>query len=165
MSLGPVSVGENDRTRDSLTRAHKDAEPSRSQRRDRDETGRFLAKNEVALIHGLYRQEQPADLVESVDAFKANIVADLGGAAEMSELQKGYVDAIGTLEVAKRLLVADLGRNGIIRPGGRRPRESLDKLLNVLDRWDRFAQRLGMARKTKQLPGSALEWARQEPDA
>ena len=161
MELSPVIIGENDRARDTSSRAHQ-AEPSKARRKDRDESGRFIAKNEASLKHGLYRHEQPADLVESVDAFKANVVTDLGGEAEMSELEKSYVDKLGFLEVASRLLVSDLGRNGVILPGGRRPRESLDKLLSVIDRWDRLAQRLGMGRKTKPLPGSALEWAKQE---
>lgn len=54
------------------------------------------------------------------------------------------------LETVARLLASDLAQRGLLTAKGR-VRSSVSKWLEVLDRWDRFAQRIGVDRRPRQV--------------
>jgi hypothetical protein len=116
------------------------------------ERTRFREHNEASLKHGLRRFEArgaiPSDLKVSLEEFRAEVICDLGGADELTGITKGYVRGLVDLDACRRLLQADIMKNGLITPKGR-VRGIYTKLLETMDRWDRYAQRLGVERKAK----------------
>ena len=110
--------------------------------------GRFVAGNQAARQTGLYARQQPADVRTAADDLMRGIVSDLGGESELSTLQASYVRKVADIEITIRLLTSDIARHGLLTPGGG-VRPVYDKLLAGLDRFDRFAQRLGLERKAK----------------
>lgn len=131
------------------------ANPSRANGNgDRDVAGKFVRGNTAALQHGLYAMERSQTLRAEVEAFKAGIVADLGGDAELSTLERAYVDRLGEVDLTLRLMREDIARRGLLTPAGG-VRRIYDELLAGVDRWDRLAQRLGVRRRTKQVESAA----------
>jgi hypothetical protein len=108
----------------------------------------FLRGNQAATTHGLYRQQQPLDLRMSSDEFRAGIVDDLGGVAELSTLERGTANNLAILHSALTLLVNDLITHGLFTPSGN-PRRSYDRFLQGLDRWVRLGDRIGYKRRAK----------------
>jgi hypothetical protein len=117
---------------------------------DRGPDGRFLPGNAAARQTGIYAQTQAPELREHVDRLTSGIVADLGGASELSTLEAAYVARLGDIETTLRLLAADIARRGLLTPSGG-VRRVYDQLLAGIDRWDRLAQRLGMKRRARRL--------------
>jgi len=104
--------------------------------------------------HGLYSFEAhgqvalPDDLRVSVEDFRNEIVSDLGGTEELTAIAKGYVRGLVDMETCRRLLQADIVKRGLVTPKGR-VRGIYTKLLETMDRWDRYAQRLGTERRSR----------------
>jgi len=113
--------------------------------------GSFLPGNSVARTHGLRSQRQPADLTMTADEVERGLVADNGGADELSTLERRYVRHIRNVEITLGLLMNDIARHGLLTKGGR-VRDVYAGFLNGLDRFDRLSQRLGMKRRSKRVP-------------
>jgi len=124
--------------------------------------GRFLAANRVALRAGIYARYKPADLVMTADQLEAGIVSDLGGVDGMSTLERSYVRKMRDLEITLRLLASDIARNSLLTPGGR-VRDVYSAFLAGLDRFDRYAQRVGLERRQRPV-SSPLDYIRGEAD-
>ena len=112
--------------------------------------GTFTAGNQEARRLGLQARHHPPELREAADDLMAGIVADRGGQNDLSTLEKAYIGKIGDVEICLRILIEDIARHGLLTPGGRR-RDSYDMLLAGLDRFDRYAQRIGIPRKARQI--------------
>ena len=116
--------------------------------------GHVLTGNANARKHGVRsfeaRGEAALPLVvrETVDSFRDQVTADLGGAANLTAVQGGYVRRLGELEAVVRLLAADLAQRGLTTPKGR-VRGTFSRWLEALDRWDKFATRVGVERKAR----------------
>ncbi len=123
---------------------------------------KILAGNRLAVTTGIYAQHHPADLRERVDRFAADVVADLGGADELSTLERAYIGRLADVEMMLRLLAQDIAEKGLMTPAGS-VRRSYEQLLAGVDRWDRLAQRLGMRRRPKAI-ASAQEIIAQHRD-
>jgi hypothetical protein len=109
-----------------------------------------------ALKHGVRQFEQhgervlPSDLRQSVDEFREQVIADRGGVDTLSAIEGGYIRRLGELETVARLLAADLAQRGLFTPRAR-VRNTYVRWLETLDRWDRFAQRVGVERRAKRV--------------
>jgi len=58
---------------------------------------------------------------------------------------------LSELETVARLLTSDLAQRGLFTPRGR-VRVTFSRWLETLDRWDRYAQRVGADRRARQIP-------------
>ena len=74
----------------------------------------FLAGNQAARVSGAYARQHPPDLRMTADELVAGIVADLGGEAELSTIEKLYARKLGDTEILCRALASDLSRNGLM---------------------------------------------------
>jgi hypothetical protein len=115
-----------------------------------------LAGNEFALRSGVRRFEKHGTVAPeiglSVQDFTARVVTDRGD--DLTAVQSAYVRRLGELETVARLLATDLAQRGLFTPRGR-VRSTFSKWLETLDRWDRFAQRVGAERKARPVPSLA----------
>jgi len=118
----------------------------------RDARGRFVPGNAESLTHGARAYERrgvlPPDVAATVDAFRAQLEADRGGAAETTAIEGGYCRRLCQLEGVLELLGRDIAGRGILTPRGR-PRSAYRSFLVALGVWDRYAQRLGLSRKPR----------------
>jgi len=136
---------------------------------DRCGNGHVLAGNQAARTHGVRQFEQrgaaalPADLRVSVDEFRAQVIADRGGVDALSAIEAGYIAKLTDVEVMSRLLMADLRSRGVFTAKGR-VRGTFSKLLEVMDRWDRFAQRVGADRRARRVSSLSEVFAGTEND-
>jgi ribosomal protein L40E len=85
-----------------------------------------------------------------LDGFKAGVLADQGGEQGTTVICRSYIDKLTAVEGQFRLLFADVMTVGIFTRRGRM-RGTFTALMQTIDRWDRLAQRLGMARKQRDL--------------
>jgi hypothetical protein len=137
---------------------------SAAERQERDERGRYLPGsqegNQHARTSGVRAFELhgeaalPSELRDELAAFRAALMADQGGASELTAIRAGYVQRLSEVEACLRLLAEDLRTRGLMTKRGR-VRSTYDKLLQTIDRWDRLAQRLGMERRTLQVSSFA----------
>ena len=120
---------------------------------DRSDT-RFKPGNQAALKHGVYAAKPvevlPADVQNDIDAFRVEVLADLGGEAELSAIELGYVRRLLDVEAVVRLSALNIARNGFTA-------KSEGMLLQGVDRWDRIASRLGMKRRVKTVADLTIE--------
>jgi ribosomal protein L40E len=121
----------------------------------------FLPRNQVARITGIYARYQPPDMTAEIDTFKSGVISDRGGESELSTLEHAYVDKLGDIDRTIRLLTYDIAVNGLLMPSGR-VREVYEKLLAGLAAFDRYAQRIGMERRAKQIDLAAAIAEHQE---
>lgn len=112
--------------------------------------GSFLPANQAARTIGTRAQHHPLELREAVVRFLEAVVIDRGGDAELSTLERAYVQKLSELDLTIRLLVEDIAANGLLTPGGK-VRGSYDKLLAGLTVFDRYAQRVGLDRRAKRV--------------
>lgn len=115
--------------------------------------GGFMPRNEGALKHGLRRYQDrgalPAEVAEYIAGFRAELVADQGGERELTTIRRGLVDKLVDLEVAIRLLMAEVVRRGIdSRPG----KAAWASALRSIETWHRLAGTLGVERRAKLVP-------------
>lgn len=122
----------------------------------RDEKGRVLPGSALRQSHGVRAYQLhgvlalPEALRKEMEEFRAALVRDQGGEAELSTVRSAYVRRLGDLETILQLLAADLATRGLTTPKGA-PRGTFVAFLNALDRWDKLAQRLGMERRTREI--------------
>lgn len=121
-----------------------------------------------ALRHGARAYELrgeaalPPALRDTVDGFREQVIADRGGPDNFTAIEGGYVRRLGELEAVVRLLASDLATRGLTTPRGR-VRGTFSRWLEALDRWDKFAQRVGVERKARPVsPFDAVRAAVQE---
>jgi hypothetical protein len=125
-----------------------------------DAAGRFTAGNQAARRHGLRAFQLhgdttlAAELRAELAEFREGVERDQGGAEELTTLGAGYVRRLSEVEAICVLLGADLQTRGLLTRRGR-VRSTYNAFLQAIDRWDRLAQRLGLARKAK--PVQTLE--------
>jgi hypothetical protein len=105
--------------------------------------------------HGLYAAKPvevlPADVQAEIDAFRAEVLADLGGdEAELTAIERGYVRRLCDMEASVRLSALNIHRNGFTA-------KSEGMLLQATDRWDRIAQRLGTKRRVKDIRSMTIQ--------
>lgn len=110
----------------------------------------YLVGNPGPVTTGLHRAVQPPDVRAEAEAFAAGIIADKGGEAELSTLERGYVGNLATVATLLRLLTDDISARGLFTRGGS-PRRSYTAFLAGIDRYDRLAQRIGTKRQARQL--------------
>jgi hypothetical protein len=122
---------------------------------DRDTaTGRVLPGNQIARKAGVRAFELhgeavlSAELRDDLAAFRAGVEADQGGADELTTIASGYIRRLGELEAICNLLGADLQARGLFTRRGR-VRSTYMAFMAAVDRWDRLATRLGMARRPR----------------
>lgn len=120
----------------------------------RDRSGKFTAGNRAALVHGGRSQAHVARLVEDARAALAEqqqaIVADLGGADQLSTLQ---LDLVGRYAVAGALLSwmeDELLRTGVVTSKGRK-RALFGAYAVQLGNVSRLAQALGLERRVRRV--------------
>jgi hypothetical protein len=121
--------------------------------------GHVLAGNMAAATHGGWSYERgkggpdalPPAMQQTAADFRAAVISDRGGDEHLTAIEGAYIRRLGELEVVARLIGADLARRGLMTPKGR-VRPTFNRWLEVLDRWDRYAQRLGIDRKARQVP-------------
>ena len=111
----------------------------------------FLPGTQAARKTGIYAQRHPPDLQATVDAMIAGIISDHGGDDALTTLEKAYITKLASVDITVHLLAADIARRGLLTPAGG-VRNVYDKFLAGLDRWDRLAQRIGLGRRTRQVP-------------
>jgi hypothetical protein len=128
--------------------------PARADDAHRCGRGHVLPGNTNALKHGVRAYESRGDaalqpaLRATVDEFREQVIADRGGAGHLTAVEAGYVRRLGELEAVVRLLAADLAQRGLTTPKGR-VRGTFSRWLEALDRWDRYAQRVGADRRAR----------------
>jgi hypothetical protein len=121
----------------------------------------FLPKNQLQRQHGIYsRLPPPADLRETVAALRAGVISDRGGDAELTTLERAYIEKLGDLEVTIRLLTQDIAVHGLMTKSGG-VRNVYDKLLMGLAAFDRYAQRITLERRSKRV--ESLDALMKEP--
>jgi hypothetical protein len=76
------------------------------------------------------------------------VITDRGGTDQLTAIECGYVRRLGELETVARLLASDLAQRGLFTAKGR-VRGTFSRWLETLDRWDRYAQRVGAERRAK----------------
>lgn len=139
---------------------------------DRWADGTVRSGNRTAQKHGVYTFEArgaaalPGDLRISVEEFRAQVISDRGGVDDLTAIDGGYIRRLSELETVVRLLASDLAQRGMFTPRGR-VRTTFNRWLEALDRWDRYAQRIGHERRPKQVPTLAeyLSRGSELPDA
>jgi hypothetical protein len=138
---------------------------------DRDmTTGRFRPGNQAARRSGVRAFELhgepalPSDLRDDLAAFRAGIQADQGGAGELTTIGAGYVRRLCEVEAICSLLGADLHARGLFTLRGR-VRSTYGAFMAAVDRWDRIAMRLGIARRERRTPTLAEYLAAKAADA
>ena len=111
--------------------------------------------NTLAMRHGLHSAallDQPDMVVwhqEQVDA----IEMDLGGASELSVLQRASVREAARLEVILSALGRELLAGGVMTQKGA-VRAATNTYLSVLDRFTRLAATIGLQRRTRPVPSA-----------
>lgn len=121
---------------------------------DRWADGTVRPGNQTARTHGVDSFEArgsvalPEVLRQTVEEFRAAVIADRGGASELSTLEAAYIRRLSEVETVTRLLAADLAQRGLTTAKGR-VRSTFSRWLEALDRWDRLAQRVGVQRVAK----------------
>lgn len=130
---------------------------------ERCKCGSGLPGNAFALKHGGFsRKDRPefAAIRAATEAWTADVRVSQGG-DDLAPVRDGAVENLGSLEYLKRLLIADLKANGLhtkSKKGPPRVRSSFPLLLQVLDRWSRYAAILGLDARRKDVIESPREW-------
>jgi len=119
--------------------------------------GHFGPGNSAALKTGIYAfrdrgvESLPSPLRLSVEEFRAQVLADRGGSAELSAIDAARIGHLAEVETTLRLLASDLARRGLVTTKGR-VRSAFGKWLEALDRWQRLAAAVGDGHKSRQVP-------------
>jgi hypothetical protein len=117
--------------------------------------GNSLAAKPDGLNRFQKKRELPEEVRLFVDAFRADVESDQGGASELTAIRGGYVRRLTDVEAMLQLAAKDIRTRGFFTVGGR-TRTTVFTFMQLLDRWDRLAQRLGLDRRTKPVTDIAL---------
>lgn len=130
--------------------------------------GHFIAGNQAAFKHGVRAFERhgdavvPADVRLSADDMLKGIIADKGGAQNLTTLKRELAQQARNFRVMLDLILHDLVRNGVTTKGGR-VRSAVSKYLEIFDRFDKVAQRLGLEREARDAMSLAARLAAAPP--
>lgn len=106
----------------------------------------------LAFRNGVRRFETtgklPDPLRQSVDGFREAVIADRGGASELTTLEAAYCRRLGETEAVVRLLASDLATRGLFTARGR-VRNTFQRWTEAVSQWDKLAQRVGVERRAK----------------
>ncbi len=114
----------------------------------------MLVGNATARKHGVdaFEARGPASLPDplraSIDDFRQQVLTDRGGVENLTAIEVGYVRRLSELETVARLLASDLAARGLFTQKGR-VRSTHARWLETLDRWSKFADRVGVQRVAK----------------
>jgi hypothetical protein len=108
----------------------------------------FLPRNQAARVTGTRSQLVPEDLRMNADELMNGIVSDMGGRDNLTTLEASYIRKIADVEITIRMLIANLANDGLFTAGGR-VRDAYGQFLAGIDRFDRLAQRVGLARRAR----------------
>jgi hypothetical protein len=117
--------------------------------------GHFIVGSQQRLTHGARAFERhgdaavPADVRMTADDMLAGIIADKGGANNLTTLKRELAQQARNFRVMLDLILHDLVRNGVTTKGGR-VRSAVSKYLEIFDRFDKVAQRLGLERDARE---------------
>jgi hypothetical protein len=136
---------------------HEQPEPPQPPTDERNPAGTGLA------WRGLYNL-LPTDVQVEMEEFKNELIADLGGEAELSALKKQYVKMLAQSVCVRDLFIRDLQARGLLTLKGKM-RSTVEGLFKAIDRTDKLAQRIGLERKLKKVPTSIEEFMQSENDA
>jgi len=89
-------------------------------------------------------------LAQTIDEFRAGVIADKGGMENMTTIEIAVVRRLSELEATARLLGADLAQRGVLTPRGR-VRGVYRQWLETLDRFDKYCARVGPERRARQV--------------
>jgi hypothetical protein len=116
---------------------------------------RFAPGNVAARTHGAWSFERgrgeaavPAPLLQSIDEFRAGVVADRGGLSNLTTVEVALIRRLGELEAVCRLLAGDIAARGAFTPRGR-IRHVYRMWLETLDRFDKYCARVGSDRRAR----------------
>ncbi len=131
---------------------------------ERDERGRFASGNCVALRHGgRSRQVQAGALEEQAEALlalneaRAQIVADLGGDGELSQMQRDLIASYLRIGLIEDYAYQSIERGGVFTAHGKQ-RAVVPTLMKAIAQRHDLAKTLGLQRRTKRIPEIA-QWA------
>jgi hypothetical protein len=126
--------------------------------------GKWLPRNTGAETVGICTYERrgliPDKVRDHEHAFRAQIVADLGGEENITAIAGAYVRHLVHLSVIIELLTDFLRVNGPLTPRGKQ-RSATTSLISALAAFDRQASRLGLQRRTKHISNSVEAYLRQ----
>jgi hypothetical protein len=117
--------------------------------------GHFIVGSQQRLTHGARAFERHGDAVVSADVrlsaddMLKGIIADKGGTQNLTTLKRELAQQARNFRVMLDLILHDLVRNGVTTKGGR-VRSAVSKYLEIFDRFDKVAQRLGLEREARE---------------
>ena len=119
--------------------------------------GRFRGGNIAALKHGGRSTQVRAASLSEQSVVRAQladkrdtIVGDLGGDAQLSQLQRDLIDRYLELDVVAQWLGGNLVADGPLTAKGR-ARAALSAYVTIVDRVHRVSSALGLGRKQRQV--------------
>jgi hypothetical protein len=125
--------------------------------------GRVQFGNQYTLVHGGYaggvRRDTPEDVQATraaVHDFRERLVADQGGRDALTAIHDGYITRLCEAESLCRLIGRDLAQRGCFTPRGRM-RGTFAAFISAVTVWDRIGQRLGMARRQRDIGDVSIE--------
>lgn len=117
--------------------------------------GHFIPGSQQRLTHGARAFDRhgdavvPANVRMTADDMLAGIIADKGGAENLTTLKREYAQRARDFRVMLDLILHHLVTTGLTTKGGR-VRGAVTKYLEIFDRFDKCAQRLGLERDARE---------------
>ena len=117
--------------------------------------GHFIVGSQQRWVDGTRAFERHGDVVlpphlrMSADDMLAGIIADKGGRENLTTFKREYVQQARNFRVMLDMILQELVRNGVTTKGGR-VRSAVSKYLEIFDRFDKVAQRLGLEREARE---------------
>jgi hypothetical protein len=141
--------------------SHPEAAPAGpSQELPAPNAGQFQRGNTASLKHGRYRSLDRPEALTAIAGKREEMVRHLGG--DPSVLQADLVTDYARVDVLIESVARNIEVGGIFTPKGR-TRAAVSLLLSLLDRRQRLATTLGIARHVKRID-LAQAFAQQERD-
>ena len=132
----------------------------------RGANGRFVAGNTARLVHGARSRKvmlaglpEQAQIRALLAEREAAIVADLGGAGNLSTIKREVITRFLQTSVVADFLGSNIVKHGVLTTKGK-TRAAVTTYLQVVDRLTRLALTLGLERQAKRVP-SIEEFLRQ----
>jgi hypothetical protein len=122
-------------------------------------TGQFLPLNKAAEVHGVVTAERRGltpEMVRTLAEFRSAVLADLGGAENLSAIERAYVESLVSTASIIEMLAAYLRANGPLTARGRQ-RTSVATMLAAISTFDKLSARLGLERRKKPASLTTIE--------